>query len=72
MRSYIAIQSKALSVWLLTKARVSDRGAGLIEYTMLMALIVLVCMSAITYFGGETSSKLVIEGSCFEGGCGPP
>lgn len=68
---YFTTQSKRLSAWLVAKASASDRGASLVEYTMLMALIVIVCFSAISYFGGETSSKMVIEASCFDGGCGP-
>lgn len=39
-----------------------DRGAGLIEYTLLIALIAIVCFGAITYFG--TSSGNSVGNSC--------
>jgi Flp pilus assembly pilin Flp len=31
-----------------------ERGAGLVEYSLLLALIALVCISAITMLGGST------------------
>lgn len=34
-----------------------DRGAGLIEYCLLVALIALVCFGAITYFGSESANS---------------
>lgn len=34
-----------------------DRGAGLIEYCLLIALIALVCFGAITYFGNESGNS---------------
>lgn len=34
-----------------------DRGAGLIEYCLLLALIALVCFGAITYFGNESGNS---------------
>jgi hypothetical protein len=33
-----------------------DAGAGLVEYAMLMALIAVVCIGAITFFGHQASS----------------
>jgi len=32
-----------------------DRGASLVEYALLLALIALVCIGAVTYFGSSTS-----------------
>ncbi len=49
-----------------------DSGAGLVEYALLMALIVVVCVGALTFFGEETSSKLVIEAECWDGACQGP
>lgn len=37
-----------------TEQAVSDRGASLVEYALLVALIAVVCVVAVTYFGGET------------------
>jgi Flp pilus assembly pilin Flp len=39
-----------------------DRGAGLIEYVLLMALIALVCFGALTYFGGASGNS--VDSSC--------
>jgi len=39
-----------------------DRGAGLIEYCLLMALIALVCFGALTYFGGASGNS--VKSSC--------
>lgn len=35
----------------------SDRGASLVEYALLVALIALVCFAAIGFLGGEASSR---------------
>jgi Flp pilus assembly pilin Flp len=35
-----------------------DEGANLVEYAMLMALIVVVCLSAVQLFGNRASSKM--------------
>jgi Flp pilus assembly pilin Flp len=35
-----------------------DEGASLVEYALLVALIAVVCISAITYFQAETSKSL--------------
>lgn len=34
-----------------------QRGAGLVEYALLLALIVLVCIAAVTFFGASTSGQ---------------
>jgi pilus assembly protein Flp/PilA len=35
-----------------------DRGASLVEYTLLVALIALICVTAVTYLGGQTSEGI--------------
>jgi pilus assembly protein Flp/PilA len=35
----------------------SERGAALVEYALLLALIAVVCIVALTTLGGEASSK---------------
>jgi Flp pilus assembly pilin Flp len=35
-----------------------DDGANLVEYSMLIALIVVVCLSAVTFFGNAATSKM--------------
>lgn len=49
----------------------SERGAGLVEYAMLMALIAIVCFVAIGLLGENTSENFSINATCFDGGCGP-
>jgi pilus assembly protein Flp/PilA len=45
-----------LSAWIV--ARIDDeRGASLVEYALLVALIALVCIAAVTSLGSVTSSK---------------
>ena len=45
-----------LANWL--RARVDDeRGASLVEYALLVALIAVVCIAAVTLLGGNASSK---------------
>jgi len=51
-----------LANWL--RARVDDdRGASLVEYALLVALIAVVCIVAITFLGGQASSKFSTVGS---------
>lgn len=35
----------------------SERGASVVEYSLLLALIAVVCISAITFLGGETADS---------------
>lgn len=51
-----------VSVWL--KSRVSsERGASLVEYALLVALIAVVCVGAVTFLGNEVGSELSNVGS---------
>lgn len=43
-----------------------DRGASLVEYALLVALIAVVCIAAVTYFGEQTSSSYDCSGSKLE------
>jgi pilus assembly protein Flp/PilA len=40
-----------------------DRGASLVEYALLLALIAVVCLGAVTYFGNETGDSFSTSGS---------
>ena len=45
-----------LATWL--RSRIDDeRGASLVEYALLVALIAVVCIAAVTLLGGNASSK---------------
>ena len=41
----------------------SERGASLVEYALLVALIAVVCIAAITFLGKAASSKFSSVGS---------
>jgi pilus assembly protein Flp/PilA len=40
-----------------------ERGASLVEYALLIALIAVVCVGAVTFFGSRTSHKFSSIGS---------
>ena len=45
------------------RAHLSERGASLVEYALLVALIAVVCIGAVTFLGGAASSKLSTVGA---------
>ena len=51
-----------LQIWVADRG---DRGASLVEYALLVALIALVCFAAVGFLGGETSSRFEATGSSF-------
>lgn len=50
-----------------------ERGASLVEYALLVALIAVVCITAITYFGREMNSNYSVYNTCvgWAGSAGP-
>lgn len=46
-----------LANWLRARFGDSDRGASLVEYALLVALIAVVCIAAVTVLGKNASSK---------------
>jgi pilus assembly protein Flp/PilA len=40
-----------------------DRGQGLAEYALILALIAVVCIVALLFMGGQVSDKLSVIGS---------
>ena len=58
------IQSlEVLSTWLNARFGDTDRGASLVEYALLVALIAVVCIAAVTVLGGNASDKFDAVGS---------
>jgi pilus assembly protein Flp/PilA len=51
-----------ISAWLTAKVD-SDRGASLVEYALLVALIAVVCIAAVTTLGSNASDKFDTVGS---------
>ena len=45
------------------RVQLSQRGASLVEYALLAALIAMVCLVAISYFGSATGGRLSSSGS---------
>lgn len=54
-----------LKTWLQAHAR-SERGASLVEYALLVALIAVVAIAAITFLGGEATNTLNEAGSSLQ------
>lgn len=48
----------------------AERGASLVEYALLLALIAVVCISAVTFLGKTASTKLGGAGSSIQDGGG--
>jgi pilus assembly protein Flp/PilA len=46
-----------------SKRGMRDRGASLVEYALLLALIVVVCIGAVTAFGSATDGSISRSGS---------
>ena len=59
-------QFQFLATWL--KAHVkSERGASLVEYALLVALIAVVCIAAVTVLGENASEKFSEVGASIKG-----
>ena len=46
-----------VSKWMTARFDLDERGASLVEYALLVALIAVVCIAAVTLLGGNTSNK---------------
>ncbi len=51
------------TIWTAWSARRLERGASLVEYALLLALIALVCVSALQFLGDSTAGNLDRSGS---------
>ncbi len=49
-----------------------ERGAALVEYALLVALIAVVCIGAVTLLGRNSSTKMSSVGNTIGGGDGCP
>ena len=52
-----------LANWMRARFADSERGASLVEYALLVALIAVVCIVAVTFLGKSASSKFDKVGS---------
>jgi Flp pilus assembly pilin Flp len=60
VRSSLSQQVQSRLVW-------DERGASLVEYALLLALIALVCVGAIQFLGNQASTPLSSVGSSLAG-----
>ena len=51
-----------LATWLRARFGDSERGASLVEYALLVALIAVVCIVAVSFLGKSASSKFTTVG----------
>lgn len=51
-----------LKTWLMAQAK-TERGASLVEYALLVALIAVVCIGAVSFLGGNAQDKFNEVGS---------
>lgn len=58
----------AIKPWLHGAATKSEAGAGLIEYVLLVALIAVVVIGAIAFFGGSVTTMFDNSGSRLSAG----
>ena len=56
------LQFDILKTWLQARTK-TDRGASLVEYALLVALIAVVCIVAITFLGSSASTKFSKTGA---------
>lgn len=52
-----------LAAWISARANLTERGASLVEYALLVALIAVVCVAAVSFLGGSTKGKFSQVGS---------
>ena len=50
----------------LRHARHSERGAALVEYALLLALIAIICLTAVDFFGSEVTDSFDSTGRSVE------
>ena len=60
-------QFQFLATWMRARFANSDRGASLVEYALLVALIAVVCIAAVTLLGTSASSKFDQVGNSING-----
>jgi pilus assembly protein Flp/PilA len=52
-----------IRTWLQARLTTTERGASMVEYILLVALIALAVLAAVTFLGGQMTSKFNTEGS---------
>lgn len=52
--------------WISLRITKDERGASMVEYALLLALIAVVCIAAVTTLGGQASQKFTDVGKCIQ------
>jgi pilus assembly protein Flp/PilA len=52
-----------LRTWLQARFTATERGASMVEYILLVALIALAVIAAVSFLGGQMNNKFNTEGS---------
>jgi pilus assembly protein Flp/PilA len=60
------IRFEFLKTWLIAQAK-TERGASLVEYALLVALIAVVCIGAVSFLGGNAEEKFSEIGNSIGG-----
>lgn len=60
------LQFDLLKAWIQAHVAKTDRGASLVEYALLVALIAVVCIVAITFLGSAAEEKFSNVGSSLD------
>ncbi len=60
------LQFDLLKAWIQAHVAKTDRGASLVEYALLVALIAVVCIVAITFLGSAASDKFSDVGASLD------
>jgi pilus assembly protein Flp/PilA len=60
------LQFDLLKAWIQAHVAKTDRGASLVEYALLVALIAVVCIVAITFLGSAADQKFSEVGSSIQ------
>lgn len=58
-------QLQFIKAWLVAQAK-TERGASLVEYALLVALIAVVCIGAVSFLGGSAQDKFNEVGSSID------
>jgi Flp pilus assembly pilin Flp len=67
-KGWVHMDIFVLRTWLQAKFAKDERGAGLVEYILLVALIALAVIAAVVFLRGQVSSKFSQAGSRLSSG----
>jgi pilus assembly protein Flp/PilA len=59
----LTVFNRVIAPWVRARFGQSERGASLVEYALLVALIAVVCILAITFVGTKANDKFSAVGS---------